>query len=145
MKNFTHLHVHTQYSLLDGALRLDDLFKKAKELKLPAIASTDHGNMFGVFQFVGEAFKHKNEDGSLKVKPIVGCEFYVVEDRHKKKFTDGTRDVGNVEGPKDGLCEGPLDVGCVLGALDGLTEGCFDVGSDVGREVGATDGEPDGL
>ncbi len=54
---------------------------------MPAIAITDHGNMFGAFEFVAEAYKHKNEDGTLKVKPIVGCEFYVVEDRHRKVFS----------------------------------------------------------
>jgi len=93
MSKFSHLHVHTQFSLLDGAAEIGKLYKKAMSDNMPALAITDHGNMFGVFQFVGEAFKHKNEDGSLKVKPIVGCEFYLVEDRHKKKFTDGTRDV----------------------------------------------------
>ncbi len=93
MSKFSHLHVHTQFSLLDGAAEIGKLYKKAMNDNMPALAITDHGNMFGVFQFVGEAFKHKNEDGSLKVKPIVGCEFYLVEDRHKKKFTDGTRDV----------------------------------------------------
>lgn len=93
MSKFSHLHVHTQFSLLDGAAEIGKLYKKAMADGMPALAITDHGNMFGVFQFVGEAFKHKNEDGSLKVKPIIGCEFYVVEDRHKKKFTDGTRDV----------------------------------------------------
>lgn len=93
MSKFSHLHVHTQFSLLDGAAEIGKLYKKAITDEMPALAITDHGNMFGVFQFVGEAFKHKNEDGSLKVKPIVGCEFYLVEDRHKKKFTDGTRDV----------------------------------------------------
>ena len=60
---------------------------------MPALAITDHGNMFGVFHFVAEAAKHTNEDGSLKVKPIVGCEFYVVEDRHKRQFTREERDV----------------------------------------------------
>ncbi len=93
MGKFSHLHVHTQFSLLDGAAEIGKLYKKAMADEMPALAITDHGNMFGVFQFVGEAHKHKNEDGSLKIKPIVGCEFYVVEDHHKKKFTDGTRDV----------------------------------------------------
>ena len=59
---------------------------------MPAIAITDHGNMFGVFEFVSEAYKHKNEDGSVKVKPIVGCEFYVVKDRHQKSFTKDQKD-----------------------------------------------------
>ncbi len=59
---------------------------------MPALAITDHGNMFGAFEFVAQAHKHKNEDGSLKVKPIVGCEFYVVEDRHQKIFTKDQKD-----------------------------------------------------
>lgn len=59
---------------------------------MPALAITDHGNMFGAFEFVAEAYKHTNEDGSLKVKPIVGCEFYVVYDRHRKAFTKDQRD-----------------------------------------------------
>ena len=59
---------------------------------MPALAITDHGNMFGAFAFVAEAYKHKNDDGSLKVKPIVGCEFYVVETRHRKTFTKEQKD-----------------------------------------------------
>ncbi len=89
---FSHLHVHTQFSLLDGAASIPALYKKAVADGQPAIAITDHGNMFGAFKFVAEAGKHKNEDGTLKVKPIVGCEFYVVEDRTKKTFTREDRD-----------------------------------------------------
>jgi DNA polymerase-3 subunit alpha len=59
---------------------------------MPALAISDHGNMFGVFEFVMEAYKHKNEDGSLKVKPIVGCEFYITADRHQKTFTKDKKD-----------------------------------------------------
>ena len=92
MSQFSHLHVHTQFSLLDGAAPIDALYKKAIKDKMPALAITDHGNMFGVFQFVKEAYKHTNEDGSLKVKPIVGCEFYLTEDRHRKAFTKGEKD-----------------------------------------------------
>jgi DNA polymerase III subunit alpha len=83
---FSHLHCHTQYSLLDGAASISKLFKKAAADGMPAIAITDHGNMFGVFDFVAEASKHKG------VKPIVGCEFYVVDDRHQKTFTKDKRD-----------------------------------------------------
>ncbi|MGV3767871.1 MAG: DNA polymerase III subunit alpha [Chitinophagaceae bacterium] len=89
---FSHLHVHTQFSLLDGAASIQALYKKAIKHNMPALAITDHGNMFGAFEFVSEAYKHKNEDGSLKVKPIVGCEFYVVEDRFRKQFTKEVRD-----------------------------------------------------
>ncbi len=89
---FSHLHVHTQFSLLDGAASIQSLYKKAIANNMPALAITDHGNMFGAFEFVAEAHKHKNEDGSLKVKPVVGCEFYVVEDRHRKAFTKEQKD-----------------------------------------------------
>jgi DNA polymerase-3 subunit alpha len=90
---FSHLHNHTTYSLLDGASNIKKLYQKAVADNMPAIAITDHGNMFGVFDFVSEAKKHKNDDGSLKVKPIVGCEFYVVENRHKQQFTKEQKDV----------------------------------------------------
>lgn len=93
MPIFSHLHVHTQFSLLDGAADIKKLYAKAIENKMPALAITDHGNMFGVFQFVNEAYKHKCENGQLKVKPIAGCEFYLVKDRHKKQFTKEDRDV----------------------------------------------------
>jgi len=85
--NFSHLHVHTQFSLLDGAADIKSLYKKAMASNQPALAITDHGNMFGAFQFVAEAYNNKLNPGDpkdkrLKVKPIVGCEFYVVENRH---------------------------------------------------------------
>src|SRR5436189_1524636 len=89
---FSHLHVHTQFSLLDGAASIQKLYKKAIDDNMPALAISDHGNMFGVFEFVAEAYKHKNEDGSLKVKPIVGCEFYITTDRHRKTFTKEDKD-----------------------------------------------------
>ena len=77
--DFVHLHLHTQYSLLDGMIRLEDLFKKAREYKMPAIAITDHGNMFGAIDFYQHAYKHG-------VKPIIGCELYVAP----HKLTDRT-------------------------------------------------------
>lgn len=89
---FSHLHVHTQFSLLDGAAAIPALYKKAAADGQPALAITDHGNMFGVFKFVAEAGKHKNEDGTPKVKPIVGCEFYLVPDRTRKTFTRDDKD-----------------------------------------------------
>jgi DNA polymerase III subunit alpha len=92
MPSFSHLHVHTQYSILDGAADIDLLFKKAKADGMPAIAITDHGNMFGVFEFVAQAAKMNKKDPANPVKPIVGCEFYVVNDRHKKHFTRDDRD-----------------------------------------------------
>ncbi|NPU83054.1 MAG: DNA polymerase III subunit alpha [Syntrophaceae bacterium] len=68
--DFVHLHVHTQYSLLDGAIRLADLFQKAKEYEMPALAITDHGNLFGAIDFYQRARK-------AGIKPIIGCELYV--------------------------------------------------------------------
>ncbi len=67
---FVHLHLHTQYSLLDGMIRLDDVFKKARQFKMPAVAITDHGNMYGAIDFHKQAFDHG-------IKPIIGCELYV--------------------------------------------------------------------
>ena len=101
MPQFSHLHVHTQYSLLDGAAAVDGLYKKAIKDGMPAMAITDHGNMFGAFDFVSQAWKHTKvvgKDANGKdivepiVKPIVGCEFYVVRDRHIKTFTKDLKD-----------------------------------------------------
>ncbi len=101
MPTFSHLHVHTQYSLLDGAASIEGLYEKAIDDHMPAIAITDHGNMFGVFKFVSQAWKKtkvigKDADGkdilAPVVKPIVGCEFYVVKDRHIKNFTKELKD-----------------------------------------------------
>ncbi len=79
MPEFCHLHCHTQFSLLDGASNIDKMLAKAKADGQPAVAITDHGNMFGAFKFYLACVKHE-------VKPIIGCEFYVVEDRFQKKF-----------------------------------------------------------
>ena len=81
---FVHLHVHTQYSLLDGAIRLDDLFKKAVQYRMPAVAMTDHGNMFGAVEFYQKAYKNG-------IKPIIGCELYVAP---KNRFEKGTGESG---------------------------------------------------
>jgi DNA polymerase III subunit alpha len=89
---FSHLHVHTQYSLLDGAASIPSLYKKAIDDGMPALAISDHGNMFGAFEFVAQAYKHVDENGKPKVKPIVGCEFYVVSDRHRRSFTKEEKD-----------------------------------------------------
>ncbi len=80
MPEFAHLHVHTQYSLLDGASSIPAMLDKAKADGQKACAISDHGNMFGVFEFVQEAKKRS-------LIPVVGCEFYLVEDRHRKSFT----------------------------------------------------------
>ena len=67
---FTHLHVHTEFSLLDGACRLDDLVSRAKALGMQSLAITDHGNMYGAVDF----YKACKRQG---VRPIIGCEVYV--------------------------------------------------------------------
>jgi len=85
--DFVHLHLHTEYSLLDGACRLDRLVDKAHELKFPALAITDHGVLYGAVDF----FKTAREKG---IKPIIGCEVYVAPgSRLEKKTSSGGRDV----------------------------------------------------
>jgi len=76
--DFVHLHVHSEYSLLDGAAQLEKLVAKAKELKFPAIALTDHGNLFGAIDFYQAAQKGG-------IKPIVGCELYVAPRGRKER------------------------------------------------------------
>ncbi len=87
MPDFIHLHCHTHYSLLDGASRIPAMMDKAVADGQKGIAITDHGNMFGAFEFVSEAKKRN-------LKALVGCEFYLVDDRHKKQFqtSKGERD-----------------------------------------------------
>src|SRR5882724_5211964 len=86
--DFVHLHLHTEYSLLDGACRLDRLMDKAHELKFPALAVTDHGVLYGAIDF----YKAAREKG---IKPIVGCEVYVAPGSRleKKSGSGGGRDV----------------------------------------------------
>lgn len=81
--DFVHLHVHTQYSLLDGACLLERLIDKAAKLKLPALAITDHGNLFGAIKFYTQCMNRG-------IKPIIGCEVYVApESRFKKDYKSG--------------------------------------------------------
>ena len=81
--SFVHLHVHTQYSILDGQSAIGDLFARAKELEMPALAITDHGNMYGVKEFLKVAKMFP------EVKPIIGCEIYVTRHYdHKLKDKD---------------------------------------------------------
>src|SRR5271170_1194162 len=85
--DFVHLHLHTEFSLLDGACRLDRLVEKAHDLKFPALAITDHGAMHGAVDF----YKAAREKG---IKPIIGCEVYVAPgSRLEKKSGSGTRDL----------------------------------------------------
>src|SRR5262245_54434865 len=72
MSDFVHLHLHSQYSLLDGANRLDDVIAAAAEARMPAMALTDHGNMFGAIEFYNRA-------RAAGVKPIIGMEAYVAQ------------------------------------------------------------------
>ncbi|MDA9182747.1 DNA polymerase III subunit alpha, partial [Saprospiraceae bacterium] len=109
-------HCHTQYSLLDGASEIGVMMDKALADGQTAVALTDHGNMFGAYKFVAEANKRD-------ILPIVGCEFYMVEDRHKRKFekAKGQRDIRyhqlmlakNAKGYQN-LCKL-----CSLGYIDG--------------------------
>src|SRR5512136_683437 len=82
---FTHLHVHTEYSLLDGMCRIPQLVTRAKELGMTSLALTDHGVMYGAIQFYQEAKK-------AGIKPIIGCEVYIAQSdrfsRNAGKDTD---------------------------------------------------------
>ncbi|MDD7761538.1 MAG: DNA polymerase III subunit alpha [Firmicutes bacterium] len=75
---FTHLHLHTEYSLLDGAIKIDELAKKVCELGMSSVAITDHGNMYGAINFYKEMIKHG-------VKPIIGSEVYISKKDHRDK------------------------------------------------------------
>ncbi len=83
MSDFVHLHVHTEYSLLDGMIKIKELVKKTKELGMRAVAMTDHGNMFGAIEFYQECEKNG-------IKPIIGSEFYMTSgsrfDKEKERF-----------------------------------------------------------
>src|SRR5499433_2171978 len=91
---FVHLHVHTDYSLLDGACETSELLDEASRQKMPAVAITDHGNLFAAANFFNEASKRD-------VKPIIGCEVYVARgsrhDRGEKTATNGNGRNGNPE------------------------------------------------
>ena len=88
--SFVHLHVHSEYSLLDGAIRIKDLVAKAKEFNMPAVALTDHGVMYGVMEFYKEAKKND-------IKPIIGCEVYVASrSRFDKESNLGDAERGHL-------------------------------------------------
>ena len=82
--DFVHLHLHTDYSLLDGACEIGELTAEAARRKMPAVAVTDHGNLFAAANFFHQATTHG-------VKPIIGCEVYVAPDNHKNKGADAER------------------------------------------------------
>ena len=96
--DFTHLHVHTQFSLLDSALRLKSLFQKAADDKMEAVAMTDHGNMFGAIEFYLTAKK-------FGIKPILGCEMYLVQGSRLQKgnHENPDKDVAPYDVPRSGL------------------------------------------
>ena len=83
---FSHLHVHSHYSLLDGLSKIDDLIKRAKELNFKALALTDHGNLYGAIEFYSKALE-------AGLKPIIGCEFYLAPSSINDK--NGNRGGGN--------------------------------------------------
>src|SRR5438876_7722587 len=76
--SFVHLHLHTEYSLLDGALRMKEVMNQAVQFKMPAIAITDHGNLYGAIEFYQEAQR-------AGIKPIIGCEAYIAPGSHKDR------------------------------------------------------------
>jgi DNA polymerase-3 subunit alpha len=82
--NFVHLHLHTDYSLLDGACEIGELTAEAARRGMPAVAVTDHGNLFAAANFYHQAMTHG-------VKPIIGCEVYVAPDNHKNRGTEAER------------------------------------------------------
>ena len=82
--NFVHLHLHTDYSLLDGACEIGKLMDRAATLNMPAVAMTDHGNMFGAVKFY-EAAKKRG------IKPIIGCEVYVAPANRFDRSADSER------------------------------------------------------
>jgi DNA polymerase-3 subunit alpha len=83
-KNFVHLHLHTDYSLLDGACEISRLMDRAAELKMPAVAMTDHGNLFGAVKFYEAALNRG-------LKPIIGCEAYVASTNRFDRSPDSDR------------------------------------------------------
>ncbi len=85
MQSFVHLHLHTEYSLLDGAVRISDVMKKAAEYEMPAVAITDHGNLYGAIEFYQAASK-------AGIKPIIGCELYVAPGKRTDRKASSGRD-----------------------------------------------------
>ncbi len=122
MSKFSHLHVHSKFSILDGASDIKEMFKKAVSDNMPGIAITDHGNMFGAFKFVAEAEKYNIVGQAPTIKPIVGCEFYLVEDRFKKQFSRELKDMRyhQLLLAKNAKGYSNLVKLCSLGYIDGL-------------------------
>src|SRR5215510_9131950 len=87
-RQFVHLHLHTDYSLLDGAIQIKSLSKRVEELGMPACAMTDHGNIFGAISFYN-AMKYRG------VKPIIGCETYITRGSRKEKAASAPGEKAN--------------------------------------------------
>ena len=87
--SFVHLHVHTQYSLLDGAIRIDALLKRVAEFGMDSVAITDHGTMFGALDFYEKATQ-------AGIKPIIGCECYLAPRRLTDKTPQDSRRVSHI-------------------------------------------------
>lgn len=87
MEDFAHLHLHTTYSMLDGAIKIKDLIQKIKSSGMTSVAITDHGNMYGAIEFYNEA-------KSAGIKPILGCEFYVMPSRNQEEELEQIADGG---------------------------------------------------
>ncbi len=122
---FVHLHVHTQYSILDGFSSIETLFNRAEEMGMPALAITDHGNMYGVKEFLKYAARHiDKETGKYKVRPIIGCEVYVtrhydhrLKDNEHRSYYHLILLAKNYDGYKN------LMKICSLGHIEGLYYG----------------------
>jgi DNA polymerase III subunit alpha len=96
MSSFVHLHLHSEYSLLDGACRIEELLDRALELKMPAVAITEHGNMFSSIVFHDQARKRG-------INPILGCEVYVAPgDRRTKSGRLARRPITSCCWPRTG-------------------------------------------
>ena len=89
VSDFVHLHVHTQYSLLDGAIRIDDLLLRAMDFGMHSLAITDHGTMFGAVEFYQKAKK-------FDIKPIIGCELYVAPRTRFDKTPQDNRELAHL-------------------------------------------------
>src|SRR6185312_10222175 len=122
--SFVHLHVHTEYSMLDGAARLGDLFSEANRLGMPALAMTDHGNIYGAYDFYKQAT-------AAGVKPIIGTEAYLTPGTHRG---DRTRVRWNNGGEDDVSGTGAYTHMTLLAAdADGL-HNLFRIGSRASLE-----------
>lgn len=115
---FSHLHVHSQFSILESTASHKQLVAKAKNDGMPAVAITDYGNLFGAFKAVAEGKKQG-------VKVIIGCELFMVADRHQKKFTKDNKDVRSVQVLLAKHQEGYQNLSklCSLGYIDGYYGG----------------------